>query len=155
MNTTKPRLDDETYKEARKEWQQVCSDQTKFLDQANLTLAGGALGLSLTFLKDFDASPSTSDLLFWGGGGLVTSIVLTLASIYASQWAIGWYLRNLDAAAQDNFSAKSTEFLNKRFLNSAARWTFWLNVLASLTLIAGISLIALFAYSNLTTSIGG
>lgn len=57
------RLDDSTYREARSRLASDRSDQAKFIDQTVLTLAGGALGLTLTFLHDFLHEPTAAPLL--------------------------------------------------------------------------------------------
>lgn len=145
----KPKMDYDSYKDARADWQAVSTDQRKFLDQTNLTLAGGALGLSLTFLHDFVCVPREAWALSTGGIALLAAIVLTLVSVYASEHAIERYIRKLDEAADKNFVEESLGFLNGKYVNTAAAVTFWLNVLASLTLIAGIALIGYFAYNNL------
>ncbi len=142
-------MNDDTYKETRADLSKTLDEQTKFLDQTNLTLAGGALGLSLTFMHDFVTKPADPGLLSAGWASLLASIVLTLASVHTSQIAINKYIRNLDNAADKGFTVKSLEFLNGRWVNLSAAITAYLNVLSSLTLIAGIALVALFAYNNL------
>jgi len=142
-------MDYEGYKEARGYWQDACTGQTKFLDQSNLTLAGGALGLTLTFLNDFKCVPDRMEWLYVGGGVLLASIVLTLLSVHASQAALISFIRRLDAAAEADFSPETVKATRGRYVNTAAKVTAYLNALASLSLVAGVALVALFVYANL------
>jgi hypothetical protein len=41
------------------------------------------------------------------------------------------------------------KFSQNRYVNFAAQVTFWLNVLSSMALVAGVASVALFAYNNL------
>lgn len=149
-------LDHATYKEVRAVWVDVASDQQKFIDQTILALAGGALGLSLTFLHDFGAPPRMPYMLYLGGGALVISIILVLVSLHASQLAIDRHIADLDAAARASFSPESSRaFLAGRYVNRAARLTHHINRAASVALVLGVALVAIFAYANLTQAESG
>ncbi len=148
-NQEHPLLDHDTYRDARAGWVGVSTEQQKFIDQTVLTLAGGTLGLSLTFLHDFATVPRLPWLLYLGGASLVLSIISVLASLHVSQHSIQGHIEDLDSAARAAFSKASERFMERRFVNAAARFTQFVNRFASIALVVGIALVAIFAYMNL------
>jgi hypothetical protein len=136
------RLDEQTYKGQRDFSLQIARDQTQFIDQAILTLSGGALGISLTFLEKFVSSNGAvkPGILLTAWVVLTVSIVAVLISMHTSQWAIDRYVEDLDK--------------NQR-TGEAIKFNYWtvvlteiLNYLASVLLIIGIGLLCWFAYVN-------
>ncbi|MGH6870892.1 MAG: hypothetical protein ACREHE_05230 [Rhizomicrobium sp.] len=129
-------------------------DQTKFIDQITIALAGGSLGLSLTFLHDL----SQPAILLWclciGSGCLVGSIVCVLVSLHTSQASLNRQTRALDnAMAQHRFSSTVVEMQGQNYVNAMARFTAKLNIAAPILLIAGMALLLLFSYINESSDI--
>lgn len=71
--------------------------QSELLDKSLLTLSGGALGLTLTFLHD---NGTAVDGLWWAVGGMILlglSLLFALVSIVISQESISKHIDALDA----------------------------------------------------------
>src|SRR6185312_7386571 len=119
-----------------------------FIDQTILSLSGGGLGVSLTFLHDFLHAPKAPYFLLAGDIFLIISIAAVLTSLLTSQAANTKYVRDLDKAAHNEFKPEFTRFLGETFLNRPAKWTHRLNHLAMPALLLGMMLIALFVYNN-------
>lgn len=135
------------YRETRAVYEASLGDQTKFIDQAVLTLSGGALGLSLTFLRGLPAPLFNGWALIGGGICLIGSILSVLIGLHSSQIAISNYINDLDKEIAQSPSNIS-KFNERSYVNFGARFTQWINWIASSLLIAGIVLLAIFAYSN-------
>ncbi|HEY4941908.1 MAG TPA: hypothetical protein VII56_10810 [Rhizomicrobium sp.] len=140
-------LTEDDYRTARASTEAALGDQQKFLDQTVLTLAGGGLGLSIAFLKDFGSPPSYVWMLFVGGLLLVVSIIAVLLSLHTSNAAFSKYVRELDAASEAGFPPGKALF-EGNYVNSAARVTQLLNWIASIFLVLGIVFLAAFGYIN-------
>lgn len=67
-------------------------------DKAVMTLSGGALAISLTFVKDVvkTPQPETVDLLAYAWSCLAVSIVAILISMLTSQWALRRAIQQVD-----------------------------------------------------------
>ena len=102
-----------------------------------MTLAGGALGLSVAFVQEVvppgaDGNRSSTVLLLLGWIALVASLVAVVASYYTGAEGLRADMASMDP--DENRWDKATERLN----------------LVSGTLLAvGLLLLALFAYNNL------
>lgn len=83
-------------------------------DKYILTLAAGALGLSLTFIRIIapTASQKTVWYLFWAWGLFCLSILSTLVSFLTSQRACRIAVKILEGKKKNNHMAKVTLFLN-------------------------------------------
>ncbi len=146
-------LDFPTYKEERNRNVETLSRQAKFIDQTVLALAGGGLGLTLTFLHDLVITPPKwTPLLFLGSGLLILSIIFVLWSLHSSQAAIGLLISQMDEAAKEAHDSVEMIFTDEKFVNSHAKLTSRLNTWASGFVVAGIAAISIFAYVNLLTS---
>ena len=135
-------MDHKIYLEERNFALAVARDQTKFIDQAVLTLAGGALGVSLTFLENFVASTGVKQPgVLWTAWGMLTlSIVAVLIGMHMSQWSIDKHIENLDA---NQLGGAPTVFKNP-FVGA----TETLNYGASALLIIGLGCLCWFVYAN-------
>lgn len=103
-------------------------------DRTVLTVAGGALGLSLAFLRDVSVNPSAVWLLRSAWGFLGASLVLTLLSMEASTINIRRRMRQVDSQQAEK-----------------TRWSWatrWLTHVGWLSLELGISLLVAFAITN-------
>jgi hypothetical protein len=108
-------------------------------DKTVVLLAGGALGLSLSFLKNIvgKQTPKLPCALAVGWGLLVISLVFILASFCVSRFALGSAIRQFDDGRADGHRG------------CWAAITETCNIIAGLLVVAGIALVVLFAYANL------
>jgi uncharacterized membrane protein len=110
-------------------------------DKAVLVLSGGAIGLSMTFLKDIVGANPTTHIgfllcawIFWS-----LSIVSNFISFYASSKALRQAIKQVDV-----------QEIYLTLANSGwAKATAWLNVLAGVFFIVGMAMIIVFVGSNL------
>jgi hypothetical protein len=143
-------LDYERYAAARAAANSISADQSKFIDQTILTLGGGGLGITLTFLHDFVTVPAAPYFLYFGDGLLLLSIMAVLVSLYTSQKSISDQINQLDTAARNDFGDSYTEFMKTPFVNASAKYTALLNKVAMITVTTGMFFLALFVSQNLT-----
>lgn len=110
-------------------------------DKAVMWLAGGALGITLAFVKDIVPSPQpdTLWLLIIGWSFFAATLVISMVSLLLSHHAHRRAIAQVD---------KRTIHLEQPggFLTTL---TSWLNWLVALTLIIGISFVIWYAKSNL------
>jgi hypothetical protein len=120
----------------------VAADQkaSEAYDKAVMTLAGGALGLSLTFLKDIVKSPHPAFLwrLETSWGCLTLSLAFILISMLSSQWSLRKAIKQVDQQSLHGVRAGG----------GFARLTAALNILSGVAFLAGVALLAWFSISN-------
>jgi hypothetical protein len=120
----------------------VAADQkaSEAYDKAVMTLAGGALGLSLTFVRQIVKTPRPESLwrLEVSWLCLTLSLGFILVSMLWSQWALRKAMRQVD-----EFSLQGA-----RAGGGFAIFTAVLNVLSGLSLLVGIGFLAWFSISN-------
>lgn len=132
----------EQISEYRKELLKLEQQMQSEYDKAILALSGGALGVSLTFLKDVCIKQGVH-----GGGFLLTawmcwglSVTCTLASYYTSTKALRHAVKQTD----DRLI----------YLELAGgcldRATKWFNIFAGLLFLAGVVSIVIFVAQNLS-----
>lgn len=120
----------------------VAADQksSEAYDKAVMTLSGGALGLSLTFIKDI--VKSSHPILLWSlmsaWGCLTLSLAAILISMLSSQWALRKAIIQVDQASLPGATPGG----------GFAQATKTLNILAGSAFLAGITFLALFSISN-------
>ena len=105
-------------------------------DKAIMTLSGGALGLSITFVHDIAPHPSHNVLLGSAWGCFTMSLLLILISFLTSQGALLAMIGAID---------DGTALPKKGW----ARFTAVTNWLSAGGLVAGAVLLVLFALYNL------
>ncbi len=126
-------------------------EASRDLDKWLLTIAGAALGLSFTFLKDVVNLTAANALWLLGFGwlSLVSAVALSLFSLYTGQRAHVRYRECLDDAALKGldvtFAERAREAQSKRV---EAKLTEWLNLFAVLTALAGLGLLLVFVFVN-------
>lgn len=108
-------------------------------DKTLVLLAGGVLGLSVTFMHDMVGAKTPRGLcnLEWGWGLLVFSLLCILVSFFLSRMALGSAIRALDSNDKQPH---------------VGRWTTateWSNIIAGVCFIVGTSLVTRFACLNL------
>jgi hypothetical protein len=102
-------------------------DQSRQFDKAILTLAAGALGLSITFINQIapNIKPGTEFILILAWIGFGISIFSILFSFLTSQKACEKQIEILEHVFFENEKNKKEKRENK-----AATWTEYLNILS-------------------------
>ncbi len=108
-------------------------------DKGILTLSGGALLLSMTFVKEIAAKPYNAHLLVWSWLLLAAAICMMLLSLLASQSA----LRRARAILDERLSQPQTSCRN-----CWARITHILNIASIVAFIAALVFLVLFVSAN-------
>jgi hypothetical protein len=151
MDELRPMANDDlkykTYLEERKSLIDAKLAGSLLFDKAILALAGGAFGLSLTFIRPIlpDIRPWTLTVLQCAWIGFGVSLLSTLISVLASQSACARQVEILEAELRDdNLGHKKCDLENR-----PANWTGWLNKLSIGTFIIGAALLAIFVSVNL------
>ncbi|MDA8215610.1 MAG: hypothetical protein M0Z64_10105 [Nitrospiraceae bacterium] len=141
-------------KENKKEEYQIYLDERKQLieaerntaqqfDKAILTLAAGALALSITFINQIAPNPKPHSVYFLIGAWILfcSSLLSTLISFLTSQVACRKQRDILD----DKISNKENNTKNK-----AALWTDRLNYFSIVSFIIGVIALIIFSIINLS-----
>jgi hypothetical protein len=120
---------------------------TRFFDKAILTLAGGAFGLSLTFIRQSSPNiiPRCKYLLVFAWAGFCISILSTLISFLTSQSAC---LKQIEILG-DEWLAKDDRDKKVNIKNKPAIRTKRLNVISIFAFIIGTICLAWFTIVNL------
>jgi hypothetical protein len=127
--------------EARKVLEQAYQKQSEAYDKAVLSLSGGALGLSMTFIRQIvQGSPNRVLLLALAWSGFAVSILAIFISMLTSQWAIRKSVCQID---EGNAEAQHT--------GGWSTVTACLNILACISLVFGIGLLVWFSIANLNS----
>ena len=128
----------------RRQVQELASKSQEDFDKTVLTLAGGALGISLVFIKDVVGGKPLTDpnFLFWAWLCWGSSTTATLVSHLTSHWA----------------HKRTVRQVNTGTIRSERPGGFWspatsfLNIAAAVLYLAGLILLVLFAKANFQTS---
>jgi hypothetical protein len=104
-----------------------------------LTIAAGTLAVSVTFAHDIAPTPQTGSavLLLVGWAALGLAVIAIVSSFLLSQVEIRRQLGALDAGRQHR-------------LGKVAAVTFTANLLAGALLVAGLSLLAVYVFTNIS-----
>jgi len=123
-------------------------EQAKSFDKGILTLASGALALSLVFIQRIAPDPKPWTLYFLLQSWLcfAASIVSTLMSFLASQAAHRNRIREWDES-YDAFPGKPNIVERK----IAGALTHWLNIASASLFLAGVVSLIVFAVGNVPT----
>lgn len=107
-------------------------------DRAVMTLAAGALGLSIAFMKDI-AAPDASAVPALGAAWFLfaVSLMVILVSFLTSQAGLLYQIDVIDGRKPEVTSG-----------GTYGRWTLRLNTAAAVTLVAGVLSLVLFAINN-------
>jgi hypothetical protein len=125
--------------EARKVLEQAYQKQSEAYDKTVLSLSGGALGLSITFIRQIvHGPPNGIVLLALAWTGFAVSILAIFVSMLTSQWAVRKALRQIGEGTGA-----------QRPGGWFAAVTAWLNVVACVSLVFGIGLLVWFSLANL------
>lgn len=136
------------YLEERKSLVDAEREGSRLFDKAILTLAAGAFGLSLTFIRQIvpNIISGTMFMLICAWVGFCISLLSTLISFLTSQFACSKQREILEAEYFDNYSGYDKKAI---FKNKTAIWTKRLNILSIFTFIIGVIFLAIFSIINL------
>ena len=142
----------QVYLDERKSLIKFKFEETRLFDKAIITLAAGALGLSLTFIRQIAPDPKswTIPILAIAWVSFCLSILSTLVSFLTSQHACSKQVEILEA---EYFPENGQQMGNKPN-NRAKRCTKFLNWVSIAFFIIGAILLAVFSICNLQ-SCGG
>jgi hypothetical protein len=137
----------EVYLEERKLLVDAEREGARSFDKAILTLAAGAFGLSLTFVKEVApcAESGTVAILVSAWGFFCASLLSTLISFLTSQTACSRQVTILEAKYRNDRSGQEEICLKNR----PAIWTSRLNMLSIITFVVGTILLAAFGAVSL------
>lgn len=124
-------------------WNRLSDDEHKVqdeLDRTLLTLIGGALSISIPFIHEVAPRPVHTG---WVAAGWLSLLIALLALVFSHKSA-----KKAHKDARDIHYRKTYEGANAEH-NWWNDVTEWLNTLALLGLVAGLSFLAWFAYINL------
>jgi len=137
--------DYKVYSEERKALIQALAEETHKFDRTILTLAAGALGFSLAFIKDIVPDIKPGSLIWmivsWLCFGL--SLLSTLFSFLTSQSACRRQIEILEKVIFEKYEREKEK-------NIPAIWTGRLNLFSIVTFMLGVIFLALFVIFNLS-----
>jgi hypothetical protein len=141
--------DYKVYSEERKALVQASAEETHKFDRTILTLAAGAFGLSLAFIKDIvpDIKPGTLTWLIIGWIAFILTLISTLISFLTSQSACRRQIEILEKTIFDKCEREKEK-------NIPAVWTGRLNIFSIITFMTGVIFLALFVIFNLSQAGG-
>jgi hypothetical protein len=136
----------QVYLDERKSLNDAIKETSHQFDKAILTLAAGALALSLTFIKDIAPNPKTNTLilLFFAWGAFIISILSTLISFFTSQKACQ---RQIAILEREFLEEHAQEQLSK-MENPYTIYTIRLNIVSITFFIFGVLLLIIFSSLN-------
>lgn len=136
----------EVYLSERSSLNEAEKDSSQQFDKAIITLAAGALALSLTFIKQIAPYPKAWTLFFLFSSWLAfgASMLSTLISFLTSQEACRIQRKLLES----DFFIKEEQ---KEKENRPARITKRLNYVSIISFIIGVFLLTVFSISNIST----
>ena len=142
-------LDYNVYLEERKSLIDAKREGIRSFDKAILTLAAGALGLSLTFIRQIvpDIKSGTMFMLICAWSSFCISILSTLISFLTSQSACSRQIEIMEAKYFDDNSDMSEKV---NYKNKPAIWTERLNKYSIFIFIIGVILLVTFSSVNLS-----
>ena len=132
----------ETYLAERKLLIELECESARTFDKAMITLSAGALGLSITFIKQVAPMPLAGCLLYVAWGGFILALLSTLSSFLFSQSAMRKQREILD-----EYQPGKQSLQNHR--NLYAVITKYLNWLSIVFFIIGIVYFTWFSIKNL------
>src|SRR5216684_174847 len=130
-------------------------EAAKSYDQTILTFSGGAIGLSITFLKEIAPRAQAPGLLYTSWIFFAVAMLATLYSLLASQRASEDFIADLEARYSSLVSVDKAEEVTPAkemlFVHHPSPFgslVKWLNRLAALFFIVGVLFFGWFARQN-------
>lgn len=115
-------------------------DSARTLDRTILTLSGGALALSITFVNQIAPQPKSVWALSVAWGLFTLSLLLTLLSFLFSQYALDEALKDYDAS----YSNSPRNSLKNRYSGLTQK----LNLFSVFSFVIAVSFLIFFAQFN-------
>jgi hypothetical protein len=141
METTRTPMSETEYLSFREKLEQLQRESETSLDKAVLTLSGGALALSLTFLTNTSVAPDLVSRLNTSWTLLVVALLSSLLSYQTSAFAMETAIRRLDRGRESGTYPTIANFWD---------WlTFAFNSVAVLSLIVGVFFLVSYAVATL------
>ena len=136
------------YLEERKSLVDAEREGSRSFDKAILTLAAGAFGLSLTFIRQIvpNIESGTMFMLICAWVGFCISLFSTLISFLTSQSAC---LKQIEILEAEHLNNQSNHDKETNLKNMASDYTQRLNILSISAFIIGVIFLAIFSISNL------
>jgi len=141
-DNTKQALGYSTYLDERKSLITTELDVSSRFDKSVLTLSGGSLFLSMTFVKEIAKTPNLTCMLLLAWLLFALAICLMLVSLLTSQSALRRQRKILD----DNLATPEASATHRNQLGVV---THWLNVSSIIAFIVGVVCLSLFVAANL------
>jgi hypothetical protein len=132
-------VNDEQRRRYRDKYEERAVSASRDFDRMILALAGGALGVSLAFIRDIAPQPVATWMLAVAWIALVVSLLCSLGSVLASEYGHRELIGQIDGGAD----------LDKLTLGRWGRATPVLNVLSTVGVVGGVAFLAAFALTNL------
>jgi H+/gluconate symporter-like permease len=142
MVATEPDENRKTYLAERKLLIELECESTRSFDKAMITLSAGALGLSITFVRQLAPMPQCKAQLYVAWVGFILALLCTLASFLFSQSA----LRKQREILDQDYGGKQSAQEQK---NPPATITKWLNWTSIACFIIGVIFLLVFSIKNL------
>lgn len=130
--------------EYRKRLEEALLEVTGRFTQWSLTLSGGALALSLTYVEKLNPAMDMKGLLIGSWVFLAASIVSNLFSLHCSSKATHEAIELSDRQLQNWRKDHTAVFANA--VNTSSEWTTRISMASLISFAAGISLFCLFVY---------
>lgn len=129
----------------RKRLEEALIEVSGRFTQWSLTLSGGALGLSITYVEKLTPALNSSRGLLIGAWALLAvSIVSNLFSLHCSGKATHKAIELSDQQLQNWRKDHTSVFADA--VNTSSVWTAWLSMASLVSFSAGITLFCLFVY---------
>ena len=142
MTETDPNEKRQTYLEERKLLIDAEREAARSFDKAMITLSAGALGLSITFIRQLSPIlPQARLLLYVAWGSFIFALLVMLLSFLFSQSAM--------RKQRDILDQEYAETATTKVKNNWATITNWLNRVSIGLFILGVIFLALFSIKNL------
>ena len=136
------------YLEERKSLIEFKFEESRLFDKAILTLAAGALGLSLTFVRQIAPEPDswTKPILAASWGSFSLSLLCTLISFLTSQYACS---KQIEILEEEYLKADDSPKKKPKLRNLWGAYTRKLNWVSIALFIIGAILLSIFGFANL------
>ncbi len=147
-NSDKKDLEYKVYLEERKSLIESKFEEARLFDKAILTLAAGALGLSLTFVRQIAPQPDswTKPILAASWGSFSLSLLCTLISFLTSQYACSKQIEILEGNnSETDANSKEEHTVHNRW-GACTRKLNWASIVS---FIIGAILLSIFGIANL------
>ncbi|MHB8968224.1 MAG: hypothetical protein ACYC57_08190 [Thermoleophilia bacterium] len=149
--------EDEQYLHYISHWQllyDIERESARTLDKTLVTLSGGALGLSITFIKEIAKHPRGTGFLYAAWIFFILSLLSTLISFAATQRAARnereQMTHDIEQYMKGEQSKENVDREHTKTKNIFRKLTIYLNTMSIALFIIGASLLTIFSGKNLS-----